>query len=273
MRAILASLFFSKDGIFSFELLDNIKQLETLQTLNFIKKENNSDYLKLSDLKVLSKYFLRIQDEIIKGIKNSNSCFLKTHSAFLKYYGNNFTDEEKTLGFIHIVRDPRDIAVSLSNYMNIGIDESIKFMLNKNAALQYTGVDKKDTQIKPPIMIGSWNIHFNSWTFLNVPKLLIRYEDLISNKEKIIKQIINFFEKNYNMKFNNFDNKIKNILISTEFNTLKKNEKKFGFKESNKDQSFFKSGKSKQWEKKLTSSQINLIEVSFKEEMKKLDYL
>ena len=71
-------------------------------------------------------------------------------------------------------------------------------------------------------MIGSWDLHFNSWGYFNVPKLVIKYEDLILNKKKTIIQIINFFMKTYNFKFNNIDEKIKNILLTTEFNIMKK---------------------------------------------------
>jgi len=56
IRAILASLFFTQDGIFSFEILKKILLFENFQNLNFIKKENIQDYKKLSDLKILSKY-------------------------------------------------------------------------------------------------------------------------------------------------------------------------------------------------------------------------
>ena len=56
IRAILASLFFTKDGIFSFEILKKILLFENFQRLNFIKIENMQDYKKLSDLKILSKY-------------------------------------------------------------------------------------------------------------------------------------------------------------------------------------------------------------------------
>ena len=273
VRAILASLFFSKNGKFSFNLLNNIKQLETFKTLDFIKKENPVDYKNLSDLKVLSKYFLKIQDKIIFNLNDNDACFLKTHSAFFEYFGNQFTTNEKTLGYIYIVRDPRDVALSLSHHMNVEIDKAIKFMLNKNASIKYTGTEKIDIDIKPPMMIGSWDLHLNSWGYFNVPKVFIKYEDLILYKKKTIIQIINFFKKTYNFKFNNIDEKIENILLTTEFNTMKKNELKFGFNEIGKNNSFFNIGKVKQWEKKLTISQINLIEKNFKKEMKKLNYL
>ena len=196
VRAILASLFFSKNGKFSFNLLDYIKQLETVKTLDFIKKENPVDYKNLSDLKVLSKYFLKIQDKIIFNLNDHDACFLKTHSAFFEYYGNKFTTKEKTLGFIYIVRDPRDVALSLSHHMNVEIDKAIKFMLNKNAAISYTGTEKLDIDIKPPMMMGSWNLHFNSWSFFKVPKLIIKYEDLILNKKKSYIKSLIFLRKN-----------------------------------------------------------------------------
>ena len=40
VRAILVSLFFTKDGIFSFEILKKIQLFEHVQRLNFIKEEN-----------------------------------------------------------------------------------------------------------------------------------------------------------------------------------------------------------------------------------------
>ena len=44
LRAILSSLFFSKDGTFSFELINTIQGLENKWRLNFIKEENPKDF-------------------------------------------------------------------------------------------------------------------------------------------------------------------------------------------------------------------------------------
>ena len=43
IRAILASIFFTKDGIFSFEILKKILLFEIFKRLNFIKKKNIKD--------------------------------------------------------------------------------------------------------------------------------------------------------------------------------------------------------------------------------------
>ena len=183
IRAILSSLFFSENGKFSFDLLEKIKQLETASILKFIENISFNDYNNLSDLKILSRYFLKIQDNIIENLEDNDACFIKTHSSLFKFFGNEFTNESKTLGLIYVVRDPRDIAISLSHHMNTGIDETIEFMLNKQASLVYSGTENLKANIKPPLMIGSWDLHLKSWSSINAPKLLIKYEDLILKKK------------------------------------------------------------------------------------------
>ena len=49
LRAILSSLFFSKDGTFSFELIRTIQSLENKWRLNFIKEVNPKDFLLLNN--------------------------------------------------------------------------------------------------------------------------------------------------------------------------------------------------------------------------------
>ena len=141
IRAILASLFFTKDGIFSFEILKKIQLFENFRHLNFIKKENMQDYKKLSDLKILSKYWLKMQSKENLGLRDGEFCFLKTHSAQLTYFDNYFTDIKHTLGFIYIIRDPRDVLISYTHHSMNSLDESIFHMTNNTAALDY--VEKK----------------------------------------------------------------------------------------------------------------------------------
>ena len=57
------------------------------------------------------------------------------------------------------------------------------------------------------------------------------------------------------------------------FETLKKNEEKYGFDEAIKDHPFFNVGKSQQWKTQLNSTQKNLIENEFRDEMVKFKYL
>jgi len=272
MRAILASLFFTKDGIFSFEILKRILLFENTQRLNFIKKENAKDFKKLSDLKIISKYWLKMQSKKNLGLKDDEFCFLKTHSAQLMYFDNYFTDIKRTLGFIYIIRDPRDVAISYAHHSTNSLDETIAHMTNNTASIDYDQ-NKPEHKIKPNALLSRWDVHVKSWALFHVPNLTLRYEDLIKKKKEIIFKIINFFEKNYNFKFHNIDHKIENIIKSTEFETLKKNEEKYGFDEAIKNKPFFNVGKSQQWKAQLNPTQKNLIENKFKEEMIKFKYL
>ena len=273
IRAILSSLFFTKDGIFSFEILKKILLFENAQRLNFIKKENIQDYKKLSDLKILSKYWLKMQSKENLGLRDGEFCFIKTHSAQLTYFDNYFTDIKHTLGFIYIIRDPRDVSISYTHHSINSLDETILHMTNKTAAIDYEQ-NTIENKIKPIVFVSRWDVHAKSWGLFQVPNLVLRYEDLVEKKKEIIYRIINFFEKNYNFKFHNIDQKIENIIASTDFKTLKKNEEKYGFDEKiNKDIPFFNVGKSQQWKTQLNSTQKNLIENKFRDEMVKFKYL
>ena len=272
IRAILASLFFTKDGIFSFEILKKILLFENFQNLNFIKKENIQDYKKLSDLKILSKYWLKMQSKENLGLRDGEFCFLKTHSAQLTYFDNYFTDIKHTLGFIYIIRDPRDVSISYTHHSINSLDETILHMINNTAAIDYEQ-NTIEGKIKPYALLSRWDVNVKSWILFRVPNLVLRYEDLVERKKEIIYIIINFFEKNYNFKFHNIDHKIENIIASTDFETLKKNEEKYGFDEAIKDQPFFNVGKSQQWKTQLNSTQKNLIENEFRDEMVKFKYL
>ncbi|MDC0057049.1 sulfotransferase domain-containing protein, partial [Alphaproteobacteria bacterium] len=226
----------------------------------------------LSDLKIISKYWLKMQSKKNLGLKDGEFCFLKTHSAQLMYFDNYFTDIKKTLGFIYIIRDPRDVAISYSNHSTNSLDETISHMVNNTASIDYDQ-NTPEQKIKPNALLSRWDVHVKSWALFQVPNLTLRYEDLIKKKKEIIFKIIDFFEKNYNFKFHNIDHKIENIIKSTEFKTLKKNEEKYGFDEAIKNQPFFNVGKSQQWKAQLNLTQKNLIENKFKEEMIKFKYL
>ena len=125
----------------------------------------------------------------------------------------------------------------------------------------------------PSSFISNWKNNCISWIDIKFkcPKLILRYEDIVYKKKEALLSIINFFEQNYNFKFNNIENKITNILNSTNFNTLKKMEEINGFEEK-VNGLFFREGKKNQWKKILSDKQIKLIENNFSDLMQKYNY-
>ena len=105
MRAIVSSLFFTKNGVFNFKLLPLIPTYEKAKIFDFVKKINLNDYHKLSKIEILSKYFIKSQERIyIDG----DFSFFKTHSCNSLINNNAFTDESVSLGLIYLLRNKEE---------------------------------------------------------------------------------------------------------------------------------------------------------------------
>ena len=151
--------------------------------------------------------------------------------------------------------------------MNKDLDETIDFLLNGQI------MDKKKVDNKMPAILLNWRDHYLSWKkFKDVPSLFLKYEDMLDNVESEILKLIYFFNKNYNISIENQNDKIKNIIKSTQFNNLKKKELQYGF-EKDSNSPFFRIGQQKQWKKILKQNQINKINKKFNDQLVELNYL
>ena len=122
-------------------------------------------------------------------------------------------------------------------------------------------------------LIGSWCSNYNSWTKNNKNLLLIKYEDLINNKEKEIIKIINFIKKI--TPFEHTSQEIENCIQSSDFKKMKIMEREgdINLKHSNTKGDFFNLGAKNDWKKLLSNKIIEKIENKFRKEMKELGYL
>ena len=276
VRAILSSLFFSRDGNFNFEIIKNISQFEMSERLNFIKYISKKDFMSLGDITVLSKYWHRAQSKENLNVRG-DFLFLKSHSCLKSLNNHFFTSDNITRSYIYIIRDPRDIVISWAKFANCSIDESIDFITDNSACIKWSNkglFSKVPKKIVPKAFISSWDEHVESWTnnSFNIPKLIIKYEDLIEEKEKTIKIINNFFELNLKIKTQNFNYKLKNIIDTTSFNKMQEMENMHGFIEANNWSRFFHKGTKNQWKDKLSKEQTSKIENKFKKQMIKFNY-
>ena len=276
VRAILTGLFYSDDGTVDFENMRKIGLFETTRRLNFIKSINKEDFYNLGDLKILSKYWQKIQTNQELKIEKGFG-FLKTHSCLVSIKDNLFTSQDITKGYIYVVRDPRDLCISWAYHSNYSIDQSIDFLCNPLSVLKW--LNKSEYSIIPknifPLQfVSSWDEHVKSWTKndIGVPKLIIKYEDLITKKREIINKIIEFFDENFGIKINNTNIRLENILKTTSFHYMKKMESKNSFDEAMPWSNFFRKGEKQQWEKVLNKKQQSKINNRFKEYMNMFDY-
>jgi hypothetical protein len=264
VRSLLSSYFFSKDGIFNFELIKNIKQFP-------IKELFLQNGVNINNEKEVIRSYLKVQESINR--KNSIQ-FLKTHSYLFNIENNPFTKLEYSLGVIYVVRDPRNVVLSSSNHNSQSHERSIEDLII-GRELRYKGKEN----IK--VYTGTWGGNFNSWkSFKSVNKyLLIHYEDLIKEKDKIFYEILKFIHNLKNVEFVLDKKKFKNVLDSTNFGRVQKLESQTGFQESMIDKKtgkkikFFNLGEKTNWQTALEPNLQNKIEEAFEKEMKELGYI
>lgn len=150
---------------------------------------------------------------------------------------------------IVIVRDPRDIAISTAADMEIPVDAAIANMAQPQFALLSKGTT--------PQPIGSWTRNVLSWLSRpSMPRLFVRYEDLIENPRKEFMRIIAFM--NLRLDFDQLDK----ALEATTFEKLAEAEKEDGFGGAHSaEKPFFRSGQVGQWrDGGLSLGQIQSVE-------------
>ena len=258
LRSIIGN-FYNFDKEFS---LNDLKSIPLLSIKKHFSEFENKVYINNDEL-----HFDWVAQNIIKCQKILNNKLnhlniFKTHSVRHK----NFTNETVNAGFIYIVRDPRDIIVSLKNFSGKEIDKTIdEFLFSKSLMITTNGAQE---------LLSTWELNVQSWLNYNsVPRLIIKYEDLKLNPKEIILNIKEFLNKIHSLNINLRDQDIDKIIENTNFNNLKKLEDKNGFDEATIHSNFFRSGTSNQWKDVLTNTQINLIEKNLKSMMRYFNYI
>ena len=224
----------------------------------------------------LIKNYINVQKKLIK--KNSIQ-FLKTHSYLFNIDNNQFTDLKHSLGVIYIVRDPRNVVTSWANHSNYSIEEATDGLINANKIPGDLYDPKK--KIKSYVYVGNWSENYNSWKSFTYQDryLLIKYEDLINDRESSFKKILKFVNKLQNKKLMIDEIKFKNVIETTQFEKMKKLEEQKGFFEAKtnlktgKKITFFNLGPRNDWKVLLQTEIIKKIEIAFKKEMTELGYL
>ena len=266
LRSIISALVYSKDGLFNFELLKKIPQFPTQKYF----REFTDDYTNIHEIK---KYWIAAQDKI--NVENEIK-FLKTHHINCKIDNYSFTNKQNTCATIYIVRDPRNLVNSISNHYDKTINEAKEFLITPKTL----GASKNIHNLKNGnvvTLIGNWAENYNFWKQTNENFLLVKYEDLLNNINLELEKIVLFLKKYVNFDVN--DNKLQNIIKTTNFNHLKEKEKEGLFdenvytKSTNRKINFFHQGPENNWKSKLEIEIVNEINLKFKNEMIELGYL
>lgn len=270
VRSMLASYFFSKEGLYNFDLISNIKQFPNISLFEDLG-------INIRDEEEVIKNYIKVQN----SFKKENSIeFLKTHSYLFNFHNKYpFTNLENSLGVIYIVRDPRNTVTSLAKFMSSSIEEASDIMINR-LLIKGNLEAEKGKGSRTTVYTGTWSSNFQSWKSFKYQDryLLIKYEDLINEPENTFLKILNFVYELNKSKFILDQKKFKNVIKTTSFGSMQNLEKEKGFKEAKKDKDgkvvpFFNLGKKNDWKILLDNKIKTKLEKAFEKEMIELEYL
>jgi hypothetical protein len=174
----------------------------------------------------------------------------KTHDQFLGYNGKPVLGTTARAA-VYMVRDPRDIAISLSHHAGLSVDDAIAHM-SDGAVFSGGG-------ILLPYLLGDWANHVSGWLEQSfVPTIVVRYEDMRRDAVAVLTEVISFLGGHAS------DAEIRRAVANSRLEELQRQESANGFRERQpKQKQFFRSGRVGEWQDVLTSPQIRRIEERF----------
>jgi hypothetical protein len=190
----------------------------------------------------------------------------KTHCANMSASGVELMPHQLTKASIYLVRDPRDVVISFSKHMGIGIDEAIEQMQKANLVTFGSEMGKVAD------IICSWSRNVESWAGDDLHNTkTFRYEDLRAYPEEMFAQMLAHVGMPVDKE---------RVTLAVELSSLdrmRRQEQEKGFVEASEYQKkaggFFGKGAAGGWKKKLTQPQARTLERVFAKQMRRYGYL
>jgi len=269
LRTLISSYYYSKDGIYSDNIIKRIGQFPEKRHFTEFKYDKNI----ITDT---SRLWIKAQQKINQ---DKQLRFFKTHNAFGALNNQKFTDRENSIGCIYIVRDPRNIITSLKNHYEMNDEQALKWMANEKQFIYDVQNLEKDGYSDFQF-ISSWETNYKSWTVQKqIPIKFVKYENLLNETYMVFKDIVEFINNLTGINKKIDRERLKNSVQSTSFNKLKNNEKKHGFseailsKKTNKKIPFFFLGPENDWRKVLSDDLKTKLNETYKKNLKELSYI
>jgi hypothetical protein len=170
-------------------------------------------------------------------------------------------------GAVVIVRDPRDVAVSLAHHMHLSIDRAIDFMADPQSTFSTT---RRAQAVQLRQRLLSWSGHVASWLDqTELPVHLVRYEDMQADTLAVLTTALEFAGHPFTPA------QAARAIALARFSALREQEETSGFREwlpGKTGGSFFRRGEAGGWRDGLTAAQVARIESVHAAMMTRLGY-
>ncbi len=215
-----------------------------------------------TDLSLEEICVLRSRVHAAIAARSRGAVLVKTHNCTGAFDGHPLHNLNVTAGAIYVVRNPLDVAISMTHHFGLTLDEAIERLGNENVATQNDALFVSQ-------VLGSWSTHVKGWADLaNERFLVLRYEDLIDKPAR------HFARAARLVGFGADRERIERAVRSATFQSLASLESRSGFVEAVPGQArFFRAGVANQWRGVLSREQVARVVDSHREQMRRFDYL
>ena len=149
----------------------------------------------------------------------------KTHTANASVDGFNMIPHTLTDRAVYVVRDPRDVALSLADHLGIDVPAAVQKMGDPQSVLR-----KRDMAN----FISSWSVNVASWIKTpRFPVLVVRYEEMIEDIRAQFARVLAFFGIEPD------DARMDYAVEATRFDKLREHEDAIGFLHKSEHQERF----------------------------------
>jgi len=198
--------------------------------------------------------------------ENTSTSHHKIHDAWTRLPdGEPLFPVQATRGAVYLARNPLDVVFSWANHSSISVEQSIKHICNPKHAL----CGSKRMLVNQLRQIhGTWSDHVLSWLDADIPKLVMRYEDIKRDPLAAFSAITAFFEIEADRK------EIAAAVRKCRFENLRRSEAEGGFTEKAPSvKHFFRKGIVGEWRRALTPEQVKQVLEVNRPGMERLGYL
>jgi hypothetical protein len=207
----------------------------------------------------------RVYAAAVQGARTAQ--YWKIHDAWsLVAPASPLIPASLTRGVLYVVRNPLDVAVSLSRHLAVSQDAAIDFMADDAAMLAR---DPRALPDQLPQLLRSWSGHVASWLHESqLPLQLVRYEDLKLQPLLSVRAAAEF------LGLPSDEHLLQAALAATAFDKLRAQEASEGFRELNRHaEVFFRRGEAGAWREQLSESQARRLIADHGPMMQALGYL
>lgn len=196
----------------------------------------------------------------------SGLVYVKVHDAYRMNVNRlPLFPPDITHAAIYVLRDPRDVAISMAHHWDLTIDAAVEKMCSPDAVFAPA---RGGSFAQVPQVVGSWTENVVSWHRPHAITIAhFRYEDVLDRPVEQFARMLGALALPIH------DERVRLAVEFSQLRGLQSQEETHGFAERRGKEPFFRAGRAGGWRDRLTQSQVNRIESCHREQMLQWGYL